>query len=332
MIAEGEDAAEEAPEGAEDAPAAGPGAAAYGGAGWSPREATHREEIGTLWAPCGLVNEWAPLRRVLLAPPGAALSAVEDANAAQLLAPLDLARAREEHAALAEAYRAAGVEVLEMAPSDTHPNAMFCADLLAMTAEGAILARPASTVRAGEEVAVATALAAARIPILATLTAGAVFEGADLMWLDEETALVARGLRTNDDAIDQIERVLDNLDATVTPVDLPVGCMHLMGVLRILAPDLAVAWPKRTPHRAVALLEEVGYRVAYPPEEVPEREIGTGLNAVTLGPRRVLMPAGCPGMRAFYEGLGVEALETPVDELRKAAGAVGCLTAVLARG
>ncbi len=310
-----------------------PGAAAYGGAAWSPREAEHREEIGALWAPCGLANEFAPLRRVLLAPPGPALAAAAEApDAAQLLAPLDLGRAREEHAALAEAYRAEGIEVLEMAPSETHANAIFCADLLAMTPEGAILARPASTVRAGEEVAVAAALAAARIPILATLTGTAVFEGADLMWLDAETALLGRGLRTNDAAVDQIERVLDAVDATLTVVDLPVATMHLMGMLRIFDANLAIAWPGRTPHRAVELLRDLGLRVALVPEGIDPREIGTGLNAVTLAPRRILMPAECPAMRAFYEGLGVAVVETPMEELRKAAGAVGCLTGVLARG
>ena len=55
------------------------------------------------------------------------------------------------------------------------------------------------------------------------------------------------------------------------------------------------------------------------------------LNFVTLGPRRILMPAGNTRARAFYEGLGVEVIETPMRELRKAAGAVGCLTGVVGR-
>ncbi|GMG85323.1 dimethylarginine dimethylaminohydrolase family protein [Paralimibaculum aggregatum] len=308
-------------------------AAAYGGAGWSPREAGHDEELGSIWAACGIRNEWAPLTRVVLRAPGPALAdAAEAPNASQLLAPLDLGRAQAEHAQLVAAYRAAGVEVLELPPSETHANAMFCADLFAMTREGAILARPASTVRAGEEVAMAAALAAERVPILATLTGDAVFEGADLMWVDEETVLFGRGLRSNDAALDQIERVLDGMDAGATAVDLPVGTMHLMGMLRILAADLAVAWPGRTPHAAVQLLRDCDYRVVFPPMDLAPAELGTGLNAVTLGPRKVLMPGGCPGMRAFYEAQAVEVIETPMDELRKAAGAMGCLTGILARG
>jgi N-dimethylarginine dimethylaminohydrolase len=44
-----------------------------------------------------------------------------------------------------------------------------------------------------------------------------------------------------------------------------------------------------------------------------------------------MMVAGNPATRAFYEGLGIECLPVPCDELRKAAGAVGCLTGVVRR-
>jgi len=76
--------------------------AAYGGEGWSPRTAPLRDEIGGLWARCGLRDEWGRLRAVLLHRPGPEL-AVPDPDAAQLLAPVDPARAAAEHDALAQA-------------------------------------------------------------------------------------------------------------------------------------------------------------------------------------------------------------------------------------
>lgn len=316
---------------ADDTPARpAPGAAAYGGPGWAPRQRTHAEEIGTLWAEGALDSEWRPLRRVLLKRPGAEL-AVADADAAQYLAPPDPARAGAEHDGLAEAYRAAGIEVIEVGETDPpRPNAMFCADLFVATPAGAILARPASRVRAGEEIAVAAALAGAGVPILATLTGEATFEGADLMWLDAETALIGRGLRTNDAAIRQIAARLGGIGCGLVAVDLPVATMHLMGMLRILDRDLAVAWPGRTPYRAVAELRARGLEVAFLPGE-DEAARGRALNVVTLGPRRILMPGGNPATRAWYEGLGVAVTETPCAELAKCAGAVGCLTGVVAR-
>lgn len=306
------------------------GTAAYGGEGWSERFLSHAEEIGRLWADCGIDSEWRPLRAVLLRRPGEELL-VNDIDAAQYLAPLDLARAQEEHDALTEAYRNAGVTVIQVPDvAQPTPNRMFCADLLAMTPEGALLARPASTVRAGEEIAVAEALARARMPILATLTGRATFEGADLIWLDPTTALLGLGLRTNPAAATQISARLAEIGVETIPVDMPFGTMHLMGMLRIADRDLAIAWPRRTPHRAVMALRERGYEVAFLPD-ADEAQANRGLNFVTLGPRRILMPGGNPAMRGFYESLGIAVTETPMTELRKAAGAVGCLTGVLAR-
>lgn len=302
---------------------------AYGGAGWSQRIASHHREIGTVWRG-GIDSEWRRLKSVLLCRPGAEI-VVDDVNAAQQLEPLDLSRAQAEHDQLSEAYANAGVEVLtvpdEAAPT---PNRMFCADLFVMTPQGAILARPASTVRAGEEVATAMALAAARIPILRTLTGTATFEGADLAWIDPTTALVGRGLRTNQGAIDQIASLCFEIGVDLTAVDMPFGTMHLMGMLRIADKDLAIAWPRRTPHAAVSLLRDRGYRVEFIPDE-DGAQANRAMNFVTLGPGRILMPAGNDRTRVWYEGLGIEVLETPMYELRKAAGAVGCLTGIVAR-
>lgn len=307
------------------------GAAAYGGDGWQPRAQTHREEIGTLWRTCGQNSEWAQLRSVLLYRPGPELVPDGNFNAALQLAPLDIGKAQAEHDQLADAYRAAGVEVhLADAGSAARPNQMFCADLVFMAQEGAILARPASRQRAGEERFVAAKLAALGIPILRTLTGNAVFEGADAMWLDPATVVIARGLRTNQAGIDQIGAVLREIGVAAMAADIPYGTMHLMGMFRMAGPDLAVCWPRRTPHALVAALHERGIGVIFLPEEL-DAERGAAMNFVTLAPRRILMPAGCAGAQAIYEAHGIECLTSPCHELAKAAGAVGCLTAVLGR-
>ncbi len=142
--------------------------AAYGGDNWSPRLASHQQEIGSLWAACGIDSEWRPLKAVLVHDPGEELNAAQhDPDALQMLDRLDLGRAREEHAAMVETYRMNGVEVHAVEPAQPcQANLMFCADLLAMTPQGAILARPASTVRAGEERQIARRLAALGVPLL----------------------------------------------------------------------------------------------------------------------------------------------------------------------
>ena len=122
--------------------------AAYGGEGWAPRKTSLRQEIGGIWGECGVMSEWSTLQAVLLHRPGAELEASSDPNAVQMLAPVDVGRAQAHHDLLADAYRQAGVVVRYVEPDQVSPpNLMFVADLMFMTPEGAILGRPASTVR-----------------------------------------------------------------------------------------------------------------------------------------------------------------------------------------
>jgi N-dimethylarginine dimethylaminohydrolase len=304
---------------------------AYGGEGWHPRSRSLREEIGVLWGPCSVVCEWSRLRAVLLHRPGGELAASVDADAVNMLEALDIARAQAQHDAMAQACRDAGVTVYYAEPDATPPpNQMFVADLLFATPEGIVLARPASEVRAGEERVVARRLTDLGIPIVRSVSGRGTFEGADAMWLDPQTVILGRGLRTNDEGAAQVTAVLREMGVGVVQVDLPVGTMHLMGMLRIVDRDLAIAWPTRLAERGVEALRERGYQVAFLPDE-REACAGFALNFVTLAPRHVLMPAGNPITQAFYERLGITCHTVVVDELIKAAGAIGCLTGVLRR-
>lgn len=305
-------------------------AAAFGGEGWSPRIRTMRQELGTLWGDWGVGLEWASLQAVLLHRPGPEIEGLAEPNAVQMLATVDVELFRQQHDALAAAYRKAGVEVHYLDPDGQVPaNTLFCADLFFMTPEGAILARPASTVRAGEERHVARRLASLDVPILLSVHGSGVFEGADAVWIDEGTALVATGLRTNEAGADQVSWVLQNIGAKVVRVDLPFGSMHLMGTLRLAGPGIAVGYPGRLPHRAVRALRERGYRLLWA-SDADEIE-RMSLNFVTLGRQRILMAADCPRAQAMYEAEGIECVTVEIDELAKAAGGMGCLTGVLKR-
>ena len=308
------------------------GTAAYGGKGWSPRIRTHGQELGDLWTDCGIDSEWGTLKTVLVHRPGQEMDIPPDkTNDFQFAETIDLGRARAEHDYMVEVYQENNVAVhlLEPNPGMT-PNQLYCADLFAMTPQGAILARPASTVRAGEERWVARTLGNLGIPILKVLTGTATFEGADLMWVDESTAVLGRGLRTNQAAIDQITALLSEMEITTLAFDLPYGCMHFMGMLRSVDKNLAFVWPRRTPHGLVMILQEKGVKVLPLPDQ-NEAMFNMAFNFVVMGKKKIMLPAGNPISQAFYESLGMECIPIPVDELRKANGAMGCMTGVLRR-
>ncbi|NOZ79519.1 MAG: amidinotransferase [Acidobacteria bacterium] len=306
--------------------------AAFGGPGWSPRTRTLRQEIGPIWSRCGVDTEWMPLKRVLVHAPGRELAASADPGAVQMLAPVDLDVARRQHEALVAAYRRLGVGVELIEPEgDVPPNLVFVADLFLMTPEGAIVGRPASTVRAGEERHVARRLAALGIPILRSIRGCGTFEGADALWLAPTKVVVGVGFRTNREGFQQVASCLGELGADAVEVALPQGAMHLMGTLRLLDRDLAIAWPGRLGQRTRAILEEAGFDVLLVPD-TDELTRGQALNVVVVKPRTVLMPAGNPETRRWLEGHGVTCIEVEVSELAKAAGGIACMSGVLERG
>jgi arginine deiminase len=248
-----------------------------------------------------------------------------------MLSRPDGAAAAREHDGLAAAYRASGVDVAYVDPAVTPPpNQMFVADLMFMTPAGAIVGRPASTIRAGEERWVARRLADLGIPVLRTVAGRGTFEGADAAWLDPKTVLVATGLRTNEEGAAQVAATLRELDVDVIRTQLPLGTMHLMGQLRFLDRDLAVARRSSVPEGALRALADRGYTVLFFPDE-EEIKNGFAHNFVTLGPRSLVMPSANPVTQAFLTKERVECRTVPMRELLRAAGGIGCLTGILRR-
>jgi N-dimethylarginine dimethylaminohydrolase len=305
--------------------------AAYGGTKWSERTATMREDMPLWWGDWGVSSECGTLRAVLLRRPGPELDAIDDVDAMQMRSDLLPEVARQQHDGLVAAYRAHGVDVylVEHGRIDK-PNSLFVRDLMLMTPEGAIVARPASTVRAGEERFVAETLGRLGVPILMTVHGGGTFEGADVSWVDKDLCVLAEGLRTNAEGADQVERMLREIGVEVVRVGLPYGAMHLDGLLNFLDRDLAVIWPRRTPYKIVQTLRKLGFRFIEVEDE-DEAQHCLPMNFVALAPGEVLMPAGGDRLRERYEEAGVTCHPVEIRELIKAGGGIHCLTGLLKR-
>ncbi len=308
-------------------------ASAYGGGRWSPRLSAMTEDMVEAWGDWGVCSEVDQLRAVLLRRPGPELDAVTDFDAMQMRSDLSPEIARQQHDELAAIYREHGVVVhySEHGRIDK-PNTMFVRDLMLMTPEGAIVTRPASTVRAGEERLVAEALARLGVPILMSVHGAGTFEGADVAWVDRHLCFLAEGLRTNEEGANQVERMLREIGVTqVVRVGLPHGAMHLDGLLALLDHDLAVVWPRRTPFKVVETLRKRGFRLIEVEDEREAQEC-LPMNVVALRPGEIVMPAGSVRMRERYEAEGVVCHVVDVSECIKAGGGLHCMTGFLKRG
>lgn len=304
---------------------------AHGGDFWVPRTETMRQEIGKKWTKCGADSEYKTLRSVLLHRPGPEIEGIERPEPVLWKALLDPNKAREQHDKFAQTYRDHGIKVnylqdIEGAP----PNQYFMRDLFVMTPEGAIITRPASAVRAGEERLAAKALSDLGIPIVMSVHSDGIFEGADLEFIDEKLVLIGIGIRTNKAGADQVAGALKDMGIDSLIIETTYGCGHIDGVVSVVDRRKAVVFPTRFSYIAFSAMRDMGYTIIDLPDR-EEAENSSALNMVPLGPSKVIMPKGNVITKRTLEENGIECIEVEVDELMKGGGSVHCMTGILLR-
>jgi len=248
----------------------------------------------------------------------------------------DLSRATEEHAALREFLEGMGatVDLLPAAPN-TGMDSIYVRDAALMTNQGAILCNMGKVARSGEPEAQAAAYSSLGIPILGEISGTGRLEGGDFLWLDESTAVVGRGYRTNDEGIEQLAGLLEDTAEELIEVPLPhwkgpSDVFHLMSVISPIDKDLALVYSPLLPvpfretllHRGISLVE------------VPEEEFeGMGCNVLAVAPRVCLMVEGNPITHRRLQEAGAEVHSYRGEEISlPGSGGPTCLTRPILRG
>jgi len=314
---------------------------AYQGREWKPRPESLLEEMASnsgIWSSFQVNSEWSDLKVVALYRPRNELQAIMRPQAVQHLKPLTIPRLAREYGGLLKLYLQLGIHVVELKPNllpkamrHAPPNLMFVRDLFFNTMEGCIISRMASRVRAGEEKFAAASLAGQGMPIRATVSGRALFEGADALWLDKGTVLCGVGNRTNRAGYGQLRAILQSQGVHCLPVALPEGVQHLLGILQIVDADLAVARVEKAPKSLLGHLRKRNMHVV-PVGETNEVLTRQGMNFVTIRPRTIVMAKHCPELRALYEQHSIEvAAEAEISQLCNAAGGLACATGIVAR-
>jgi dimethylargininase len=244
----------------------------------------------------------------------------------------DFGKLLQEHDALCALLASASAEIVLGAPVPHDLDAIYTFDAAIVSRRGAVVLRPGKDLRLPEAASIADDMAAAGIPVVATLEAPATADGGDTIWLDDRTLLVGRGYRTNAAGVATLRAALPDVD--VIEFDLPYfrgsgEVMHLLSLVSPVAHDAAVAYLPLMPVRLVQLLEERKIRLI----DVPAEEFETmGPNVLALEPGVVLALERNRETRRRLERAGVEVLTYEGTELSKGDGGPTCLTRPLLRG
>ncbi|MBN9550955.1 MAG: dimethylarginine dimethylaminohydrolase family protein [Alphaproteobacteria bacterium] len=279
----------------------------------------------------------APLRRVLMRSAHNAMRGAD--RAAWHYGPgFDPAKAASQHAVLAGLVAACGAEIEWIEDkADGLSDSVFTHDPSLMTDRGALILSMGKPLRAGEPSLHEETYRRLGIPILGRVLAPGQVEGGDCVWVDARTLAIGRGVRTNQEGIQQVSNLLTPLGISVYGFDLPLwqgeeACLHLMSVISPLADDLALVYSPLLPAPFYQMLKARGIRLVEGDPQEFAASNGLSLNVLPTSPFKVIAVAGFPRTKAAMEAAGCTVEIFEADALCIACeGGPTCLTRPILR-
>jgi len=168
--------------------------------------------------------------------------------------PIDLERARQQHAAYERALEAAGCEIVRMDETADLPDSVFVEDTAIVFDEVAIVTRPGASTRRPETPAVADLLR--RYRPVRQIEAPATIDGGDVL-VAGRAVFIGLSRRTNEAAVEQMRCVLEPHGYEVHAVRV-TGCLHLKSAVTAVADDRLLInpmWVARDAFPSVGLIE-----------------------------------------------------------------------------
>lgn len=227
--------------------------------------------------------------------------------------PIDLDRARVQHAQYEQALRDLGCRVQALPEAPALPDAVFVEDLAIVLDELAVMLRPGVASRRPELESVELGLRGYR-PVVRIVPPGTI-EGGDVLRLGH-SIYVGQSGRTNADGVRQLQALVAPHGYRVEAVPVR-GCLHLKSAVSELAADLLLVNPEWVDPAAFGDRRSVAVAPGEP----------QAANALWVG-SGVIFPAAFPETRSTIERLGIAVRAVDVSEVQKAEGAVTCCSLI----
>jgi N-dimethylarginine dimethylaminohydrolase len=247
----------------------------------------------------------------------------------------DLGRAVAEYDRFVKILRGIVTDV-HFLPADarTGLDSIYVRDAACVAGHGLILCRMGKHLRAGEPGAVGDFCAKAGWPVIGEIREPGTLEGGDVAWLDEKTAAVAHGYRTNAEGIRQFRDLVAGEGCEVIEVPLPHwdgpgDVLHLMSMLSPIAERTLLVYSRLLPVPFRKRLLEMDFALL----EVPDEEYATmATNVLAVAPGKCVTLTGNPRTIEVLNKAGIEVSTYEGTEIsRKGAGGPTCLTRPLLR-
>lgn len=277
----------------------------------------------------GVTSMVAPLKRVLVRRP--ALTGDWDGAGWRTPDPSALQR---QHEAFVELLDGLGVEVEVAEALEGQVDSVYMHDPLILSGRGGIALSMAKPARMREPGYAAQALEERGIPVIGTLEGDAYADGGDRFWLDDRTAAIGLGYRTNKHGAERLQELLEPEGIHVETYDMPhdQGAAHVLHLQSFLSAATEALYVIYEPLAPVRLLQDIRERGMDWIAIDRDSYANMGCNVLAVRPGVVVMVDGAPRARRALEQRGVEVHVYDGSELSlKGDGGPTCLTAPLLR-
>jgi dimethylargininase len=228
--------------------------------------------------------------------------------------PIDLERARAQHATYERALGALGCAVERLEAGDEMADSVFIEDTAVVFEELAVITRPGADSRRGETEAVAQALHRHR-PIV-RIAPPATIDGGDVLTIGR-FVFVGLSSRTNAEAVEQMRRALAPFGYRVAAAHVE-SCLHLKSTAAALDDETLLINPEWVTADVFGGLRTVRVHRLEP----------AGANILRIGPK-LLYAAAFPRTCDALVTRGYHVGTVDLSELAKAEGAVTCCSLIV---
>jgi N-dimethylarginine dimethylaminohydrolase len=304
-----------------------------------------RHELESHWGRAwGIDNDVGRIRSVLVHRPGKEMDVIDPNKRIESIGSFgdlkagwyfqsdtmpQVAEMQAQHDALVAALKAKGVEVHHVdGDAAGRIKSCYTRDPLIMVKGGAIICRMGTRVRRGEELAITRTLARLGIPILRTLSGGALMEGGSFAWINERTAVIGCGIRVNREGAEQVGEVLKRQGVELLIIDLFGYDLHIDGSFQMIGKDLAIVDPFGLPYSFLQKLKELKVRTV----EISPADDRWIINSLAVAPGELLMPEGASNQTLdALAKHGVSWTVIPYGKMQLNGGGIHCSTTPLIR-
>lgn len=235
---------------------------------------------------------------------------------------IHIERALEQHAEFVRILQENNVDVILLPYHKKYPEQVFTRDVGFTLGQTIFVAKMATEIRSGEENILKQWLEDEEISYYNLIEER--IEGGDVV-IDQNTIFVGLSNRTDEKAVEQLQRLLNNFK--VIPIPFKEKYLHLDCIFNIVSPEVALIYPNALTQKEIDF-----FAARYDLIEVSEEEqFQLGTNVLSIGNKRILSLPVNVNVNKQLRDRGFQVIEVDITEIIKSGGSFRCCTLPILR-